>query len=150
MAMQNEMSKRYIYIADDDEDDRAILTEAILEVDPFVLVKVAEDGMQMMDILQTVSDPLPEVILLDINMPKKNGLDCLEEIRKHEGDLKEVPVIILSTSSDPANIEKAKELGASFYAVKPNRFDILKSFLEEILKMDWSTSENKDRKFRII
>jgi CheY-like chemotaxis protein len=150
MAMQNEMSKRYIYIADDDEDDRAILTEVILEVDPFVLVKVAEDGMQMMDILQTVSDPLPEVILLDINMPKKNGLDCLEEIRKHEGDLKEVPVIILSTSSDPANIEKAKELGASFYAVKPNRFDILKSFLEEILKMDWSSSENKNRKFRII
>lgn len=106
--------------------------------------------MQMMDILQTVSDPLPEVILLDINMPKKNGLDCLVEIRKHEGDLKEVPVIILSTSSHPANIEKAKELGASFYAVKPNRFDILKSFLEEILKMDWSSSENKDRKFRII
>jgi CheY-like chemotaxis protein len=148
--MQNEIPKRYIYIADDDEDDRALLTEAILEINPFVLLKVAEDGMQMMDILQTVSDPLPEVILLDINMPKKNGFDCLEEIRKHEGGLKEVPVIILSTSSDPANIEKAKELGASFYAVKPSRFDILKSFLEEVLKMDWRSSENEKRKFRII
>lgn len=150
MALQNEIPKRYIYIADDDEDDRALLTEAIMEVDPFVLLKVAEDGMQMMDLLKTVSDPLPEVILLDINMPKKNGFDCLEEIRKHDGDIKEVPVIILSTSSDPANIEKAKELGASFYAVKPSRFDILKLFLEEVLKMDWRSSENENKKFRII
>ena len=67
-------------------------------------------------------------------MPKKNGFDCLEEIRKHEGELKEVPVIILSTSSEPANIESAKELEASFYAVKPSRFDILKSFLGRSFK----------------
>lgn len=150
MALQNEIPKRYIYIADDDEDDRALLTEAILEVDPFILLKVAEDGMQMMDLLKTVSDPLPEVILLDINMPKKNGFDCLEEIRKQDGDIKEVPVIIFSTSSNPANIEKAKELGASFYAVKPSRFDLLKLFLEEVLKMDWRSSENENKKFRII
>ncbi|PIF30495.1 response regulator receiver domain-containing protein [Flavobacterium sp. 9] len=149
MAAVNQNSHRYIYIADDDEDDRALFTDAILEVDPFIVLKEAQDGMQLMDMLDTLSDPLPDVIFLDINMPKKGGFDCLEQIRKQDGAIKDVKVIILSTSSDPEDIEKALELGATFYAVKPNRFDTLKIFLEDVLKMNWKISKNK-KKFRLI
>lgn len=150
MALTEENLNRYIYIADDDEDDRTFFTEAILEVAPDVILKQAQDGMELMDILSVLSDPLPEVIFLDINMPKKGGFDCLEEIRKHSGAVREVKVIMFSTSSDPKDIEKALELGATFYAVKPSRFDTLKSFLEQVLKMDWRSAANAGRKFRLI
>lgn len=149
MALANQNSQRFIYIADDDDDDRILFTEAILEVDPSVVLKEAQDGMQLMQIIETLSDPIPDVIFLDINMPKKSGFDCLREIRKQDGAIKDVKVIILSTSSDPEDIKKALELGATFYAVKPSRFDTLKLFLEEVLKMNWEISKDK-KKFRLI
>jgi DNA-binding NarL/FixJ family response regulator len=149
MALGNQNFQRYIYIADDDEDDRSLFTDAILEVDPSVVVKEAGDGMQLMQIIQTLSEPLPDVIFLDINMPKKSGFECLEEIRKNDGAIKEVRVIVLSTSNDPQDIERAMELGATFYAVKPSRFDTLKLFLEDVLNMNWEISKSK-KKFRLI
>lgn len=150
MALAAENSHRHIYIADDDEDDRTFFLEAMLEVDPDVILKEAQDGAELMEILHTLSDPLPEVIFLDLNMPKKNGFDCLEEIRKLKGAIREVKVIMFSTSSDPQDIEKALELGASFYAVKPSGFDTLKSFLEQVLQIDWRCCTNDRGKFRLI
>lgn len=149
MPQLNQDSRRYIYIADDDEDDRSFISEAILEVDPLIILREARDGMELMQIIDTLADPLPDVIFLDINMPGKGGFDCLQEIRKQDGHLKEVKVIMLSTSSDPLDIEKALELGANFYAVKPSRFDALKLFLEEVLHMDWKMAKIK-KKFRLI
>ncbi|PIF34402.1 response regulator receiver domain-containing protein [Flavobacterium sp. 9] len=149
MSLINQNSHRYIYIADDDEDDRTLFTEAILEVDPFVILKEAQDGIELMHIVDTLSNPLPDIIFLDINMPKKDGFECLEEIRKQDGAIKDVKVIILSTSSNPEDIEKALELGATFYAVKPSRFETLKLFLEDVLKTNWEVLKNK-KKFRLI
>ena len=150
MALKNEISQRYIYIADDDEDDRSMFVEALLELDPTVHLKQACDGMELMHILHTLTTPLPEIIFLDINMPGINGFECLEEIRKLEGAIHDVRVIILSTSSDPENIDRAFKLGATFYAVKPNRFEILKSFIEDVLKIDCRSSSNGSRKFRLL
>lgn len=150
MALSQQNSQRHIYIADDDEDDRIFFTEAILEVDPDVILKEAQDGAELMEILHTLCDPLPEVIFLDLNMPKKNGFDCLEEIRKLKGAIREVKVIMFSTSSDPQDIDKALELGASFYAVKPSGFETLKAFLAEVLQMDWRCCTNGSGKFRLI
>lgn len=149
MAPANHNCVKYIYIADDDQDDRTFFTDAILELDPSVVIKEAHDGMQLMEILYGVSHRLPDVIFLDINMPKMNGLDCLKEIRQHAGDVSQVMVIMLSTSDDPANIDRALELGATFYAVKPSSYDQLKLFLEDVLKMDL-TILTKQSKFRLI
>lgn len=150
MALSQQNFHRHIYIADDDQDDRIFFTEAMLEVNPDVILKEAQDGAELMEILHTLSDPLPEVIFLDLNMPKKNGFDCLEEIRKLKGAIREVKVIMFSTSSDPQDIEKALELGASFYAVKPSGFDTLKIFLAEVLQMDWCCCTKESGKFRLI
>lgn len=150
MALKNEISQRYIYIADDDEDDRSMFVEALLELDPTVNLKQASDGMELMNVLHTLTTPLPEIIFLDINMPGINGFECLEEIRKLEGAIHDVRVIILSTSSDPENIDRAFKLGATFYAVKPNRFEILKSFIEDVLKIYCRSSSNGSRKFRLL
>jgi DNA-binding NarL/FixJ family response regulator len=138
-----------IFIVDDDEDDRDFLADALLEVDPDVEIKQLEDGMYLMESLLCRSELIPDLIFLDINMPGKSGLECLKEIKMQDGDLKNIKVIILSTSSDPSDIKSAHELGASFYAVKPNSFEVMRLFLSEVMKMDWNLLESR-QKFRLI
>ncbi|KIQ25376.1 hypothetical protein RT99_00105 [Flavobacterium sp. MEB061] len=150
MAFEKHNSHRFIYLADDDSDDREFFADAVLEIDPDVILKQVPDGMHLMDDLLALSGPeLPEFIFLDINMPGKSGLECLAEIRSSEGELKEVNIVMLSTSSDPENIRRASELGATFYAVKPSCFERLKSLLEEVLSISLvgSVEENKKVSF---
>ncbi|MFB9080103.1 response regulator [Flavobacterium procerum] len=134
---------------DDDQDDRDFLADALLAVNPDAAVKQLEDGMYLMENLQGNKEELPDLIFLDINMPGKSGLECLREIKMQDGNLKNVKVIMLSTSSDPSDIESAQELGASFYAVKPNSFQVMRLFLSEVMKMDWNLLDNR-KKFRLI
>lgn len=150
MAAGNHSTKRYIYLADDDSDDRDFFADAMAEVEPDVILKQFPDGMYLMDDLLSINPAaLPDFIFLDINMPRKTGLACLEEIRNHE-NLKQLNVIILSTSNDPENIHRAMELGASFYAVKPSSFEKLKSILEEILAMDLAGAVEEKKKFLLL
>jgi len=150
MAVDNHRIKRYIYLADDDSDDRDFFADAIAEIDPDIILKQAQDGMYLMDNLLSISvRELPEFIFLDINMPRKSGLECLQEIRNHE-KLKEVNVIMLSTSNDPENIQMALELGATFYAVKPSSYEKLRSLLEDVLNMNLITTFEEKRKFLLI
>ena len=151
MAFEKYNSKRFIYMADDDSDDREFFADALLEIEPDVVLKQAPDGMHILDDLVTLANSeLPEFIFLDINMPGKSGLECLKEIRSSEGELKEVNIVMLSTSSDPENIQKASELGATFYAVKPSCFERLKSMLEEVLSMSLVGTVQEKKKFLLV
>nr|WP_294933024.1 response regulator [uncultured Flavobacterium sp.] len=151
MAFENYNSKRFIYLADDDSDDREFFADALSEIDLDVILKQEHDGMHLMDSLLTLSESeLPDFIFLDINMPGKTGLECLQEIRNLSGGLKEVNIVMLSTSSDPENIRRASELGATFYAVKPSCFERLKSLLEEVLSMDLVGAGEGNKKFLLV
>jgi CheY-like chemotaxis protein len=150
MTLQNTRVQKNIYLADDDDDDRVMFAEALFEIDSTAILTQALDGQQLMDILYKQPNPLPDIIFMDINMPKRDGLKCLEEIRNQHGNLKELFIIILSTSSDPLVIDKAFNLGATFYAVKPSTFDDLKSFIKEVLQIDWFSIEKSNLKFRLI
>jgi DNA-binding NarL/FixJ family response regulator len=150
MVLQNTNSPRNIYLADDDEDDRGMFADALFEIDSTAVLTQAQDGKQLMDIIYDQQVDFPEVIFLDINMPKQDGLKCLEEIRSQDGDLKKTNVIILSTCNDPLIIEKAFDLGATFYAVKPSTFNELKSLIENVLQMDWFSFEKSNANFRLI
>jgi len=151
MAFEKHNSQRFIYLADDDSDDREFFADAVGEIVPDVVLRQAPDGMHLMDDLAALANSeLPEFIFLDINMPGKSGLECLAEIRNSEGIFKEVNIIMLSTSSDPAIIEKSMELGATFYAVKPNCFERLKSLLEEVLSMNLAGAGEGNKKFLLV
>lgn len=151
MAFENYNSQRFIYLADDDSDDREFFADALSEIDLDVILRQAPDGMHLMDSLLSLSGTeLPQFIFLDINMPGKTGLECLQEIRNLEGSLRDVNIVILSTSRDPDNIQKAMEMGATFYAVKPSCFERLKSLLEEVLSMNLVGAGEGNKKFLLV
>lgn len=151
MAFENYNSQRFIYLADDDSDDREFFADALSEIERDVILKQAPDGMHLMESLLTLSrEELPEFIFLDINMPRKTGFECLEEIRSLDGGLRDVIIVILSTSSDPDNIQKAMDMGATFYAVKPSCFERLKSLLEEVLSMNLVGAGEGNKKFLLV
>lgn len=148
MTLQSPNLQKKIYLADDDADDRLMFAEALLEVDNSIVLTQAEDGKELLDILHNDSNELPEIIFLDINMPKVDGFECLEEI-KQNSKLKKLLIIMLSTSADPVTIDRTLEMGASFYAVKPNSFEGLKKLILKVLQMNWD--ENfQNEKFRLV
>jgi CheY-like chemotaxis protein len=118
-----------IVIADDDLDDVELFQEAIAHVCPDVNVTIATDGLQLIQLLDEI--PIPDAIVLDLNMPRKSGIQCLEEIRAN-ADFADVPIIMLSTSTSPKDAAYCLKTGASHYLVKPNSFAAMKQIVEGI------------------
>ncbi|GGF29530.1 response regulator [Flavobacterium limi] len=150
MGLISKHTLRSIFIADDDSDDRTFFAEALAEVNSEILLTEFEDGLQLMNILTQPGSIIPDIIFLDINMPKYDGMQCLEIIRRSKNTLADTPVIILSTSSNSETIQKAYNLGANHYAVKPGSFNEIKFFLHSVLKMDWNFRTTDPDAFRLI
>ena len=127
---------RSILLAEDDVDDRDLFLEAMSLVDPGILVTTVENGEKLMDHLKQ-SREFPDCIFLDLNMPKKNGADCLKEIRLDEKTQK-IPVIIYTTSLNVKDVDETFRQGASCFIRKPASFreltDLLKRYLTSSFK----------------
>ena len=125
-----------ILLADDDEDDRLFFKEAIEELKMKTVVTTVNDGMQLMDHLNKHENKLPHIIFLDLNMPKKGGIECLKEIRSC-AKLNELSIAIYSTSASEEDIEETFVKGANVYIKKPNDFGELKRILKEVISINW-------------
>lgn len=125
-----------IALADDDADDRLFFKDAIEEIKIKTKLSLFNDGKQLMDYLILSDTILPEVIFLDLNMPLKNGMECLKEIRADK-KLRELCVAIYSTSSSEEDIEETFVNGANIYINKPTNFNALKKAIEKVLKLNW-------------
>lgn len=125
-----------ILLADDDDDDRLLFTDVLKEYSKDSNLTFAHNGEHLMTILR--SEELPDVLFLDLNMPLKNGIECLSEIRGDE-KLKDLPVVIFSTSSHPGTISQMYDIGAHLYVRKPNDFNALRRAISEVLKKNWET-----------
>ena len=132
--MENEAL--YILLADDDEDDRLFFKEALEEIKVKTNVSFVNDGIQLMNYLNRPGNRLPNVVFLDLNMPIKGGMDCLMEIRKNSR-LKDLAIVIYSTSASDEDIEDAFVNGANIYLKKPNDFLLLKSCLSQVVNINW-------------
>jgi CheY-like chemotaxis protein len=121
-----------IFLADDDEDDCFLFQDALREIVIKHELVVARDGVQIMETLREKIPPSPHYLFLDINMPLKNGLECLAEIQKVPA-YQPIPVIMFSTSIDEKHIETAKKLGAKHYIQKPQSFSGLKTLLQHVV-----------------
>ncbi len=132
----------FLVLADDDEDDRDLFKDAINELPIPVEIKSLAGGESLMDYLLQPGEPLPDVVFLDLNMPRKNGFECLAEIQASE-KLKKIPVIIFSTSFDETVVRQLYDAGAQYYMQKPSGFNQLKQNLASALKL---TGKNGLRK----
>jgi len=126
----------HILLADDDEDDRMIFKDALDAVKVKSMVTLVNDGIQLMDYLQNLDGDLPHIVFLDLNMPRKGGIECLLEIR-NDRKLKNLSIAIYSTSASELDIEDTFVKGANVYIKKPNDFDTLVKILQEVLTINW-------------
>ncbi len=126
-----DLNKRIFLLVDDDEDDRELFEEAIQSLDSQMKCHLATDGKQALDLLAGLTEGLPNVIFLDINMPVMNGWHCLKSIKLEE-KYKNIPVIMYSTSSHQREVDIAIDLGAMCFCVKPEKFSTLKQILEVV------------------
>jgi CheY-like chemotaxis protein len=114
-----------ILLADDDIDDCLFFKEALKEFSLPTQLTVVHDGQQLMQLLTNETNELPHVLFLDLNMPRKNGFECLSEI-KLDKKLEQLPVIIYSTSFHRKIANMLYETGANYYISKPSEISKLK------------------------
>ena len=133
---QTAATKKNILLAEDDEDDFLLFRDAIVDSENIPDLKWVRDGEELMKALKEEGATMPDVLFLDINMPRKNGFECLTEIRKDK-NLSHLPVIIFSTSSDKALVNWMYNAGANLYLSKPTDFRKLKQSIKKAISMDW-------------
>lgn len=130
----------HILLADDDEDDRNFFKDAFDEIKINANVNVVNDGEELMNYLKK-ADTIPHILFLDLNMPRKNGMECLDEIKRLE-HLKDMAVAIYSTSASEDDIEETFVRGANIYIKKPNNFDELIKTLNIATTFNWQYHTN--------
>ncbi len=137
-----------ILLADDDSDDCYFFKEALKESTLTTHLTVVNDGEQLMQLLTNETTILPDVLFLDLNMPRKNGFECLAEIKRNE-KLKQLPVIIYSTTFHKKIGDLLYKNGANYYIGKPSEIAQLKNVVRQTLTFiaEGNTSQPSSEKF---
>lgn len=136
-----------ILLADDDPDDRLLTREALQENGAKNDFRTVEDGEELGDYLfrrgkysNPEQSPRPGLILLDLNMPRKDGREALREIKNHP-ELKKIPVVVLTTSKAEEDICRTYDLGVNSYIAKPVTFESLVGVMNDLVKYWFETVE---------
>jgi CheY-like chemotaxis protein len=120
-------------LVDDDPDDQEVFLTALGDVSPTALCLIAPDGDRALELLHN-KETIPDYIFLDLNMPRMNGFEFLTAIKKSKV-LKDIPVIVYSTTSQQTQVEKAKKLGATEFFTKTYKYNelclLLKKYFSE-------------------
>jgi len=142
--MHKSADKLFILIAEDDADDRFLFKTAFEEKGYNDQIEFVENGIELWKFLEDIEKKgpaqrlYPSFILLDLNMPKKDGREVLREIKQHP-EFKKIPVVVFTTTNSENEVKRCYELGANTYVVKPVSFDSLLKVVEEI-RMYWQNA----------
>lgn len=146
------MSNLSIFYADDDEDDILFFNDAVNSVATnhtnAIELHIHKNGENLLEGIRN-NKFQNGVVFLDVNMPKKSGLELLKEIR-NEPTIFQVPVVMYSTSSSKLDIEKSLDLGANFYAIKPYSFNDLIKMIQEVSKINWMDHKADSNNFILV
>lgn len=123
-----------LILADDNMDDCQLFKEALEHLPVSTLLTQVHYGDHLMQWLMGRADNLPDAVFLDLNMPRKNGFQCLTEIRQHE-KLKFIPIFVISTSYEKEITDLLYNNGANYYIRKPNDFAKLKLIIHQALRL---------------
>jgi CheY-like chemotaxis protein len=127
-----------VLIVDDDEDDRDLFCIALHDIDPSVNCIIARNGIEALQGLKSESFEKPDWIFLDLNMPRLNGLQCLTDL-KRDPSLKNIPVIIYTTSKLKEDKEQTRQLGAVHFITKPSTLRELSEAIRFVITTQWQT-----------
>ena len=140
-----------ILVAEDDEDDRLLMQDALEENRLANDLHFVTDGVELMDYLkrrgdysEPISEPRPSLILLDLNMPRKDGREALKEI-KADPDLRQIPIVVLTTSKAEEDILRTYDLGVSSFIAKPVVFDSMVQIMKMVGSYWFEIVELPDR-----
>jgi len=142
-------TKLNLLLADDDMDDCTFFKEALEDLSVTASLTTVSNGVELMHLLNSKPGDLPDLLFLDLNMPRKNGFECLSEI-KLSHKLKHLPVIIFSTSLDLEVVNLLYEKGARYYIRKPAEFSKLKEVIRETLIITAQKNELQPSKDKFI
>jgi CheY-like chemotaxis protein len=123
-----------IMLIDDDPDDQLFFRDAILAIRPGLNCELASTCQEAFRQLE--KPPPPDFIFMDLNMPVMNGFDCLAYL-KSQKNYKDIPIVIFTTSKNPNDIVRTKQLGARWFMTKPDDFNVLCNKLNKIIQMDF-------------
>lgn len=126
------MKQLHVLLADDDEDDRFFFKEGLKESTLSTRLSTVPDGEHLMRLLLNESFPLPDVLFLDLNMPRKNGFECLSEIKSND-KLKLLPVVVYSTSFEQEVVNQLYQAGAEYFIRKPPLFSHFQTIILQTL-----------------
>jgi CheY-like chemotaxis protein len=145
--MNDTVKSAVILMADDDEDDRLLVKDAMAESGWAGDLFFVENGEELLNFLthrgkygNGAAAPRPGLILLDLNMPKKDGREALRDIRA-DSDLRRIPVVVLTTSKADTDVSTIYELGANSFITKPVQFDALVNVMKLLGQYWFSTVE---------
>jgi CheY-like chemotaxis protein len=134
-------------MAEDDADDRLLVKDALMECQWNADIRFVENGEELLDYLlrqgkyrRAEESPRPGLILLDLNMPRKDGREVLRDIRGHS-ELRRIPVVVLTTSKADTDIERVYELGANSFISKPVQFEGLVNLMRMLSQYWFKTVE---------
>ena len=122
-----------LFLVDDDIDDQQIFAEALSELDDSINLLTAFSGLEALDTLRESTSRLPDLIFLDLNMPKMNGKQFLKEM-KSNSTLANIPVVIYTTSSAKTDKDETLELGAQGFIVKPDSYGAVCQAIRSIVR----------------
>ncbi len=128
------MRKNVILIVDDDMDDREIIRDAFLSIDDANEFIFLENGDSLLEYLAAKNKSLPDLIMLDLNMPGKDGREALKEIKK-DAEFNTIPTIVFTTSSSQRDRDTSYKLGANCFVTKPDTFNKLVDLAGSIKKL---------------
>lgn len=123
-----------IVLAEDDIDDQNIFQIALQEVDPSIQTRFVSNGRELLALLEHSQ---PDIVFLDLEMPYKNGLECLIEMRNNPV-LEKIPVVVFSSTTRPSNIQTAYEMGAHLFFIKPPVYSDYLSSIKAIFRLNWT------------
>ena len=134
MKPEDQPTRLTILLADDDIDDCLFFKEALEELIVPTQLTSVHNGEQLMQVLTNETNELPQVLFLDLNMPRKNGFECLSEIKGNK-KLKRLPVVIFSTSFEQEVVNQLYKSGAQYFIRKPSEFSQFKKIIQHTITL---------------
>ena len=133
----NDKEPLKIILAEDDKDDQELFIDALEAAEVPSELTTVKNGQELVDTLKDKSEPNPDMIFIDIDMPVKAGIQALEEI-KTDDELKDIPAVMLSTWNHPSDVEESLKKGADLYVQKPNSFAGFVLILKKVFLLHWT------------